>query len=174
MLSQMAAEQNAASDAESQMAVSQGSGYVFVRFPDDMLFEPNSSNLLPGSLEMLNFVGSGLKSVQDETSSIQIIGHTAAIPDNPDYAVSDRLLSTDRANAVLIYFEDTVGVDPKKMQATGMGKWQPVLKPDGTPEDNMTEESRAKNRRVEILIQNEGASLTEQLDNVYERLIEDE
>jgi chemotaxis protein MotB len=174
MLSQMAAEQNAQADnPESQIVVSQGNGYVFVSFPGDMLFEANSSILLPGSLDMLNFVGSGLKSVQDQTSSINIVGHTAAIPDNPDYAVSDRLLSSARANEVLIYFEDVVGVDPRKLYSIGMGKWMPTLQADGTPEDNMSEESRAKNRRVEILIQNEGASLTEQLDNVYERLIEE-
>lgn len=152
---------------QNSVEVSQGDGYVFIRFMDDMLFEPNSAILKPKDKEILNFVGMGIKSIQADANSINIVGHTAAIPDDPNYAVSDRKLSTDRANAVLMYFEDDIGIDPTKMFATGMGKWQPLA-----GADNSTEQGRAKNRRVEILISSQGNSLSEQLDNVYEKLVE--
>lgn len=145
--------------------VAQGEGFVFIRFMDNMLFEPNSAILKPKDKEILKFVGEGIKSVQNDTSSINIVGHTASVPGNPDYAVSDRKLSTQRANEVLMYFEDTIGIDGRKMFATGYGKWKPIA-------ENDTEQGRSQNRRVEILISSENNSLSEQLDNAYEKLVE--
>lgn len=164
LLSQMVQD---AGQADS-VSVSKGEGYVFIQFMDDMLFEPNSSILKAQDRALLDFVGTSIKQVQDDAIFINIVGHTAAIPEQPDYQVSDRILSTERANAVLMYFEDDIGVDPLKMFATGYGKWKPL------PEyaDNATEESRSKNRRVEILISSEGNSLSKQLDNIYEKLVE--
>ena len=161
---------------QDKVEVAKDEGIVFVRFMDDMLFQPNSAILKPEDREILNFVGVAIKSVQNEARSINIVGHTAAVPGDPNYAVSDRMLSTERANALLMYFEDDIGIDPIKMFATGMGKWQPLV-PEGTElvsidDANATEEMRGKNRRVEILINSEGNSLAEQLDNIYEQLIE--
>lgn len=144
--------------------VSKGEGYVFIRFMDDMLFEPNSAILKPADKEILKFMGNGIKSVQAGTKLIQIHGHTAAIPSDPNYAVSDRLLSSSRANAVLMYFEDDIGIDPMKLQSVAWGKTKPFA-------TNDTEEGRSKNRRVEILISSENL-LSDQLDNVYEKLAE--
>lgn len=150
---------------EDSVQVAMGDGEVLVRFMDNMLFEPNSSTLLAKDREILGFIGDALKSVQDSTSSITIVGHTAAIPDNPDYEVSDRLLSAERANRVLVYFEDEVGIDGSKLFATAYGKWKPIA-------SNDTPEGMQKNRRVEILVSSENYSLSEQLDNVYEKLVE--
>lgn len=149
-------------DVSSSVEVSKGEGYVFIRFMNDMLFEPNSAVLKPADREILSFVGNGIKSVQNKAEMISIHGHTAAIPDNPDYGVNDWLLSSDRANAVLLYFDDVIGIDPKKMQTITWGKNKPFT-------DNDTEENRSKNRRVEILISTEDV-LSAQLDNVYEKL----
>jgi chemotaxis protein MotB len=149
------------------VSVSQGDGYVFIQFMNNMLFQPNSAVLNPNSEQILNFVGESIKTVQEKTNSINIVGHTAAIPGDPDYSVSDRVLSSDRANAVLMFFEDTVGIDPTKLFATGYGKWKPL-----PGEDNMTEESRQHNRRVEILIRESDDSLNTMLDNIYEQLVD--
>lgn len=150
---------------EGSVDVAKGDNFVIVRFMDNMLFEPNSAILKPQDQEILDFVGSGIKSVQDQTVAINIVGHTAAIPDNPDYAVSDRKLSSDRANVVLMRFEDVIGIDPQKLFSTGYGKWKPIA-------TNETPEGQSQNRRVEILLSSEGTSLSEQLDNAYEKLVE--
>lgn len=150
--------------SSDSVSVSQGEGYVLIRFMNDMLFEPNSAVLKPADKEILKFVGNGIKSVENEVEMISINGHTAAIPGDPNYAVSDRLLSSDRANTVLMYFEDTIGIDPLKMQAVGWGKYKPFT-------TNDTEEGRSKNRRVEILLSTENL-LSDQLDNIYEKLVE--
>ena len=146
-----------------KVEISQGEGYIFIRFMDDMLFEPNSARLKQSDLEILNFVGYGIKSVQNQAELIRIDGHTAAIPENPNYQVSDRILSSDRANTVLMYFEDTIGIDSKKMIAVTFGKNYPF-----TSNDN--EADRSKNRRVEILISSQN-QLTDQMENIYEKLI---
>ncbi len=91
--------------------ISKGEGYVFIRLMDDMLFEPNRSVLKPEDREILQFVGNGIKSVQVDSKMISIHGHTAAIPNNPDYEVNDCILSAGRADAVLVFY-DVVGIDP--------------------------------------------------------------
>lgn len=149
---------------EQNISVSQGDGYVFISFADDMLFEPNSARLNSSILEILHFIGQGIKSIEDEVEMISVNGHTAAIPGNPDYAVSDRLLSSDRANAVLMYFEEVMHIDSTKLVQIGFGKYKPL-------EDNETEEGRRRNRRVEILISSDNP-ITNQIDNVYEQLVE--
>lgn len=142
--------------------VSQGDGYVFIRFMNDMLFEPNSAVLKQSDREILQFVGNGIKSVQSKAKMISVHGHTATVPGRPDYSVNDWILSADRADAVVIFFEEEIGIDPTKMQAVTWGKNVPFT-------SNDTEEGRSKNRRVEILISTENL-LQEQLDNVYEKL----
>ncbi|HHY53226.1 MAG TPA: OmpA family protein [Clostridiales bacterium] len=148
------------------MRISQGDGFIFIQFMDNLLFEPNSARLKSSDLDLLNFVGMGIKSVQDQLKLVRIDGHTAAIPEDPDYPVSDRLLSSERANSVLMYFEDVIGIRPELLVQMGYGKQVPL--PGNT---NSTEEERSKNRRVEIYISTEN-DLREQLDNIYEKLVE--
>lgn len=149
---------------ESSVQISKSDNAVFIRFTDDMLFEPNSSVLKPSDREILRFVGNGIKSVQNDCETISIHGFTASVPDNPDYPVNEWMLSAGRANAVLVFFDDEIGIDKEKMTATTWGMNKPLA-------DNATEEGRSKNRRVEILISTENL-LSEQLDNIYEKLVE--
>ena len=144
------------------VAVSSGDGYVFIRFADNILFEPNSAILKPADQEILKFVGNGIRSIQNGVSLIQVSGHTAALPNNSGYAVSDWLLSAARANSVLMYFEDEAGVDPMKLQCVGWGRTRPLAA-------NNTAEGRARNSRVEILISSDNP-LAGQLDNIYENM----
>lgn len=155
----------AENDLSESVQVAQGDGFVFIRFMNNMLFEPNSAVLKPADREILRFVGNGIKSVQGDCKEISIHGFTASVPDNPNYPVNEWLLSSNRANAVLVYFDDVVGIDETKMTATTWGKNHPFA-------SNLTEESRAKNRRVEILLSTEANMMAQQLDNVYEKLIE--
>ena len=156
-------EQN---NMQDSVRISQGDGFIFIQFMDNLLFEPNSARLKSSDLDLLNFVGMGIKSVQDQLKLVRIDGHTAAIPEDPYYPVSDRLLSSERANSVLMYFEDVIGIRPELLVQMGYGKQVPL--PGNT---NSTDEERSKNRRVEIYISTEN-DLREQLDNIYEKLVE--
>jgi chemotaxis protein MotB len=154
------------SGAEESVEVSKGEGYVFISFMDEMLFQPNSARLKdPSNMEILSQVGYAIRMVENEVEMISVNGHTAAIPDNPDYPVSDRQLSSQRADVVLMYLEDNVGVDGSKLLTVAWGKNRPIA-------DNTTAEGMSRNRRVEILISAENP-ITEQMDNVYEKLMEE-
>ena len=73
-------------------------------------------------------------------SSVQIIGHT----DNVGSAAYNEDLSLRRANAVLNVLAGQ-GVLVSRITPIGMGENRPVS-------TNLTEEGRAQNRRVEIVI----------------------
>ena len=85
-----------------------------------------------------------MKSIEDKIMMIKVNGHTASVQ-NVNYHVSDRDLSTDRANAVLDFFEMKTQIQPNKLIATGFGKNFPIA-------TNDTEEGRRQNRRVELVI----------------------
>ncbi len=137
---------------------------VFIKFMDEMLFEPNSAILRPEHRDVLQFVGQSIHSIEAKARMIAIHGHTAAIPGNPDYEVNDWLLSSARANAVAIFFEEDIGINPVRMQVNTWGKNKPIA-------SNDTEEGRGENRRIEIHISTENP-IADQLDNIYEQLAE--
>jgi chemotaxis protein MotB len=154
------------SGAEDSVELSKGDGYVFISFMDEMLFQPNSARLKdPSNMEILSQVGYAIRMVEDEVELISVNGHTAAIPDDPNYPVSDRELSSQRADVVLMYLEDNVGVDGTKLLCVAWGKNRPIA-------ENTTAEGMSRNRRVEILISADNP-IADQMDNVYEKLMEE-
>lgn len=148
---------------EGSVEVQRTDNSVFIRFKDNIFFNPDSSVLKTSSHDVLDFLGDCFKSVEQQILSVRINGHTAAIPWNENYQVSDRTLSTDRANSVLIYFEEVKKIDPQKLIAIGYGKHFPVA-------DNETPEGREKNRRVDMMILSNEA-VTDGMDDLYNLLL---
>jgi chemotaxis protein MotB len=148
-----------------QVLVELGDGYIIIRLTDNLLFGPNSARIKQEDYPLLHFLGRAMRSVEDYVGMIQINGHTAAIPDQPDYHVSDRDLSSNRANAVLKFFEDEVGVRGDKLMALAFGKYVPL--PDA---DNNSEEGRSRNRRIEIIVTAEN-DIVATLENIYETMM---
>jgi len=76
---------------------------------------------------------------------VRIEGHTDDVPTDPDGPwPTNWQLSTARALNVLGYLID-YGTNPSKFSVVGYGEYKPIL-------PNDTEEHRAKNRRVDIVI----------------------
>jgi chemotaxis protein MotB len=148
---------------QQSVEVTQAGNDVFIRFMDDMLFEPNSSVLWPEHREILGFVGQSIASIQSKAKMIAVYGHTASVPGNPDYAVNDWVLSSERSTTVIRFLEEESGINPVRMQTLNLGKNMPIA-------GNETEEGRRQNRRIEIHISTE-TSITEQLENLYEQLM---
>lgn len=134
-------DDNGLSDSVS---LSKNDNHVFVRFKDNIFFSPNSSVLKPSAYQILQYIGEGLKSLEDKIMLIKVNGHTASVQ-NGSVQISDRTLSSDRANAVLNFFEGKIQITPEKLIATGFGKNFPIA-------TNDTEEGRKQNRRVELVI----------------------
>lgn len=135
----------AENNMEGSVEVSQGDGNVYVRFQDNVLYDPDSSDLKPTGIKVLDFLGVGLVGVQDQILTVNIAGHTAAVPNAETYRISDWDLSAGRAASVAIYLEEEKGIDPKKLMPIGYGKNSPIA-------DNETMEGRQKNRRVDMTI----------------------
>lgn len=120
-----------------------GENVVYIRFQNNVFFEPDKYYLRTQAREILDYVGDCIHSVQDEIYIISINGHTAEV--QYEYAVSDWMLSSERASSVAIYLDDEKDIDPKKIRPVGYGKNYPIA-------DNTTQQGREKNRRVDITI----------------------
>ena len=119
---------------------------VYIRFKNDLLFDPDSAVLREGSKDMLDALGIMLQDKQDDIMAIYINGHTAQAANS---LINDRLLSSQRADNVAIYLEEYAGIEPKKLICRGYGKYYPIA-------DNSTREGREMNRRVDMIILGSG------------------
>lgn len=142
---------------EASVQVEKTENIVFVKFMSTLFFEPNRSTLKPGGRDILDKVGEALEKAERIIKFIRIDGHTAEASRDND-TVNNRDLSTERANEVLKYLETNFINDPSKLYAAGFGLHRPVA-------PNDSEENRAKNRRVEILI-GKNDPLQEELDKL--------
>jgi len=81
------------------------------------------------------------------------MGHTAqADPERANNPRNDRILSVMRAAEVCLFIQGRGIISPDKLVSIGYGQFHPIA-------DNATSEGRAKNRRVEILLIDEGAEI---------------
>ena len=91
------------------------------------------------------------------TRNILVEGHTDDVPIGPalkEYYYSNWELSTARAASVLRYLYWKHKIDPSRLSAVGYGEYRPIA-------DNTTENGRAMNRRVVIVIGPESRPLTQ-------------
>lgn len=79
--------------------------------------------------------------------NMRIEGHTDNVPIKNDQFSSNWQLSCARAANVTQLLVEKSGIPPKNLSAVGYGENRPIL-------DNNTEEGRARNRRVDIIIVN--------------------
>ncbi len=107
----------------------------------DVLFEVGETSLLPAAEENLADVIELLASEPD--NAIRIEGHT----DATGPAALNLRISEERAQAVRDALAG-LGVDPSRMNAVGMGEDFPIA-------SNETEEGRARNRRVDVILLND-------------------
>lgn len=83
---------------------------------------------------------------------LKVVGHTDAQGD----ASKNKELSQQRAKSIMEYLV-AQGVDPSQLQAVGMGAEQPRA-------DNVTEEGRFKNRRIEFEVLNTETGVVRAVD----------
>jgi len=116
---------------------------LVITFVDEVLFDSGKAELKKDARSILDKVSDViLEKVSGKNIGIE--GHTDNVPITHSGWKSNWELSTARAVSVLHYLEDA-GVNPKKMRATGFGKYKPIA-------SNDTAKGRQQNRRVEIVI----------------------
>lgn len=116
---------------------------IVIRLANQGSFVSGSADLTPAFLPVLARVG---QSVQDSNGLIKVEGHTDNIP----IAFSERFasnwdLSALRSASVAEYFATELGIDSERMRVNGFADTVPI-------DSNATSEGRARNRRIEIII----------------------
>jgi chemotaxis protein MotB len=117
-----------------------------VIFLDKILFDSGSVEINSGGQELLKLMADSLS--ENNEQDIVVEGHTDDVilsavlrkrfPSNWE-------LSTARASAVVRFFQQEGGVQPKRLEARGYSYYRPVA-------PNDTEKGRQQNRRIEIIL----------------------
>ncbi|TAK89921.1 MAG: hypothetical protein EPO06_10950 [Burkholderiaceae bacterium] len=105
-----------------------------------LYFDTGKADIKPESNAQLSEMAKLLRS--QPALNVYIVGHT----DNVGSVDNNLALSLQRAQAVVTALGSTYKVDTKRLQARGVASLAPVA-------TNASEEGRAKNRRVELVVQ---------------------
>lgn len=126
---------------------------LVISLSNAILFDSGSAEIKPENESTLMHIG---KIINTLDYYIRIEGHTDNVPINSTVYPSNWELSTARASSVVRLFVDQCSVSPEKVVAVGYGEYKPIA-------DNSTDEGRAKNRRIDIIILSEKYNNLEQV-----------
>ena len=115
---------------------------LVVSLPERATFAPASTNMTPSALDLVARVA---RAVQPFNRPLRIEGHTDNVPISTREFRSNWELSTARAATVIRFLIERVEFDPRRLSAAGYGEFHPRVANDSP-------ESRARNRRVDIVI----------------------
>ena len=119
-------------------------GTITLRLPGDVLFASGQVELAPKGKQVVKTLRDFL--VRSVDQHINIKGFTDDVPPSPQSRFKDNWeISSLRAVYVLRYLMQ-LGIDQKRLTATGLADLEPLF-PNNSPEN------RARNRRVEIVLE---------------------
>jgi len=123
---------------------------LVISLAGDAFFNPASANInIEATREILLRIGTYLDSTELRDRKFRIDGHTDSVDVDPAGPWEDNWqLSMERSRAVLRYLS-AIGVSDRRFVIAGLADTQPVA-------SNETAEGRAQNRRVDIVILDEG------------------
>lgn len=130
---------------KGEIAVTQLRDKLSVSLVEKILFDSGSAEIKKDGKKVLDRVAEILKKISDK--QIRIEGHTDNVPIG--YRIAKKFstnweLSTARATTVVRYLQEK-NIDPKLLNPAGYAEYKPV-------ESNDTEEGKARNRRIEIVL----------------------
>jgi len=126
----------------NELSIQEIDGKVYIIMGNGMLFKSGNSKLSDQCINAINNLGTTLAKNRD--LDILIVGHT----DNTAFknsSMNNWDLSIQRATSVVEILTKNKNIDPKNLTAAGKADQEPIA-------DNATEEGKAKNRRIEIII----------------------
>ena len=118
---------------------------LVISLSNAIFFDPGSAEIKNGNEKTLLEIADAVNTMDN---FIRIEGHTDNVPMKSDMYPSNWDLSAARAANVVQLFINKAHVSPEKLIAVGYGEYRPVA-------DNSTEEGRAKNRRIDIIVLSE-------------------
>ena len=129
--------------SSDELTVTQKDGKVYVAMSDKLLFESGSAQVNKQGKEALGKLAEVLKKQND--IDVFIEGHTDNKPIKTVQFKDNWDLSVIRATSVVRILTKDYGVNPLQIVPSGRGEYMPV-------DSNETAESRAHNRRTEIIM----------------------
>ena len=107
-----------------------------------ILFDSGSAVLRPEGYKVLDGIG---KIMKDVRNPVIVEGHTDNIPIHTSQFDSNWELSFHRSYSVVKYLMTKYDFPPTQVSCLGFGEYKPIT-------ENITEQGRSKNRRIEINI----------------------
>src|SRR5712692_3691332 len=141
---QLAALKSENADLAKQLAAFKTRPAPFAQLLEREYFDSGSAKLKPEGVKKLKQLSADLKAKAGTDKDIRIEGHTDDRPIHTVQFPSNWELSSARANAVVRELHDD-GINGEQLLAVGYGASRPAA-------PNTSAESRAKNRRVEIIL----------------------
>ena len=127
---------------DDRITINREGDLLVVSMPQDILFEVDGTDVDPALYDELAALAENLNQYPDTRA--EIVGHT----DNTGDAAYNQELSVKRAQSVTGIVAAN-GVQAGRLTAVGQGEDAPI-------DSNLTEEGRARNRRVDIIIRSTG------------------
>jgi chemotaxis protein MotB len=115
-------------------------------------FKTGSADLSDATRALIGEVASSFRKLPN---FVRIEGHTDDVPIHTPRFASNWELSTARATAVVAFLVQEVGLPSDRLSAAGYAEFHPRV-------TNDSEENRARNRRVDIVILNQTTSKAEE------------
>jgi outer membrane protein OmpA-like peptidoglycan-associated protein len=119
-----------------------------IKMPAEVLFDLDKSDLQPNASRLLERIAADLR--EHKVRKLRVEGHTDSLGSD----THNQKLSEDRANAVKRWLTDNGKLGNVAIGAVGFGKTRPIA-PNTTPDGKDDPDGRAKNRRVDIIVENQ-------------------
>lgn len=134
-------------DSEPEITAIYMENGVLITLSSTILFQFGSADINPESFFVLDKIAAVIRKMSE---SVRVEGHTDNVPVvHSKRFPSNWELSIKRAVNVVKYFVEVGKISPQRLSAAGYGESKPLF-------PNDTREHRARNRRVEILLEMEG------------------
>jgi len=136
------AEQVDKTEAQKGISMEMTERGLLISVKDKILFDKGKANLRPEVESVLNIIGEQLKATD---FNIRVEGYTCDLPISTPEFPSNWELSSARASSVAKFYVERNGISPDRLSVTGYGEYKPIA-------PNTSEENRAQNRRVDIIV----------------------
>ena len=132
------------SDLKGSMTTTIEERGLTIRFVDNIIFDSGNANIKDDFKTRLMALSTILNSIDNY---IRVEGHTDNVAINRAYFTSNWQLSSARSANVVQFIIEEGNVNPSKLSSVGYGEYRPI-------QSNDTEEGKAQNRRVDIVVLN--------------------
>ncbi|RLB83842.1 MAG: hypothetical protein DRH17_01170 [Deltaproteobacteria bacterium] len=127
-----------------------------ISIQEQVIFDEGSYKIKPSSYVFLKKL---CEIINQDKHPVEITGHTDSRPADDKSLHSNWEFSAWRALEVLKFFVMLGEVDPARLTAYGRAEYEPIA-------SNETRETRAKNRRIDIILDNKSGK---RLNQIYQR-----